>query len=507
MRKFLLTSTALVGAFAFVDRADAQMLTTDSPFTVRIDGFANFRGGLVSDSNQTGVMAPSSNAIRAASPKINGDNAQMKTDTEIHVTATGKADNGLVYGMYVEIEADPALSDLTTTAVNTGNGATASSTTTTVPTSSSNYIDEANIFLQGSWGRVEMGDQDGAGDQLFFGAPFDYGPAYGQGSGADGDILFRWSNTALIQNNASSNINATPLYSWNVRALDSNDATKITYLSPVIAGFRAGISYVPNGAQNGFLNSVGSGIRSGETLTSLSATGIGVPGLGAATANANSLTAPGSIGTGALPANHGAYGDYQDWIEVGAQWRGTIGDIGLGAMTEYTHASHKSSLFSPAGANAPAGTVAGGAFATGLGQLGYHYVDINSFAVGGQASWMGFTIGGSYANHFRSTLLTGPGLQTGQNAYDIAAGLQYAIGPWVVGYNYSFSLDAGSVSPLNVAANGGGTSQIEWHSLGAKYILAPGLFLFTEYAHYRIMDNGVNVDFGNAGIVGTGIRF
>jgi hypothetical protein len=63
------------------------------------------------------------------------------------------------------------------------------------------------------------------------------------------------------------------------------------------------------------------------------------------------------------------------------------------------------------------------------------------------------------------------------------------------------------LSPLNSRANGGGGDFIEWHSLGAKYILAPGLFLFTEYAHYQIHVNGANVDFGNAGIVGTGIRF
>jgi hypothetical protein len=503
MRKFLLTSTALVGAFALVDRADAQQLTTDSPFTVRIDGFANVRGGIVSDSNQTAIPAASGNALRAAAPNIAGHNDQIKTDTEIHITATGKADNGLVYGMYVEIEADPALSDLTTTAVNV-NAATGAVTQTTVPTSASNYIDEANIFLQGSWGRIEMGDQDGAGDQLFFGAPFDYGPAYGQGSGADGDILFRWANTTLIQNNASSNINATPMYSWNVRALDSSDASKITYLSPVISGFRAGISYVPNGAQNGFLNATGQSIRSQSTLTSLTGASIGVPGL----AGATTASLLGVCGTGCLAANHASYGDYNDWIEVGGQWRGTFGDVGLGGMAEYTHATHKSSLFAPIGGNTTAigGTQALGQFGSGP-SASYHYIDINSFAVGGQVSWMGFTLGGSYANHGRSTLLTGPGLNRGQDAWDVAAGLQYAIGPWVVGYNYSFSLDAGSVSPVNAPINGGGTSQIEWHSVGAKYILAPGLFLFTEYAHYRIQDNGVTVDTGNAAVLGTGVRF
>ncbi|HUA57033.1 MAG TPA: porin, partial [Candidatus Sulfotelmatobacter sp.] len=209
MRKLLLASTALVGAVALTQGANAQQLTTDSPFTVRIDGFANFRGGISSNSNETSVLAGSTNAVRAAAPKsAKGLGEQFVTDTEIHVTATGKADNGLVYGMYVEVEADPAVYMLTTAAVNAG-GSTGIATQTTTSTSAQNYIDEANIFLQGSWGRVEMGDQDGAGDQLFFGAPYDYGPAYGQGSGADGDIIFRWVN-GVFPGNLSSGLNANP---------------------------------------------------------------------------------------------------------------------------------------------------------------------------------------------------------------------------------------------------------------------------------------------------------
>src|SRR5689334_782357 len=117
MRKFLLASTALVGAFTLVDRADAQQLTTDSPFTVRIDGFMNFRGGIVSESNTTSVSAAAPNDVRRAAKskgEVTGRGDGFRTDTEIHITATGKADNGLVYGMYVEIEADPALNTLTT---------------------------------------------------------------------------------------------------------------------------------------------------------------------------------------------------------------------------------------------------------------------------------------------------------------------------------------------------------------------------------------------------------
>jgi hypothetical protein len=496
-----LASTALVGAFTLVDRADAQQLTTDSPFTVRIDGFMNFRGGIVSESNTTSVSAAASNDVRRAAKskaEVTGRGDNFRTDTEIHITATGKADNGLVYGMYVEIEADPALNALTTSTINVGGG-TGVASGTGVPTSANNYIDEANIFLQGSWGRLELGDQDGASDQLFFGAPYDYGPAYGQGSGADGDALFRWANGVGITN-ASSNINATPLYTWNVKALDSNDSTKITYLSPVISGFRAGISFAPGGQENGFLTAQGPNGRSNVGITNAVTTNA-CTGAGAATCP----TLPATGGPG-FANNLGTYADFQHWIEVGAQWRGTFGDVGLGFNATYVHAEHMKSAFNTA--SVPTSTFITGAAAnatTSVSTTGaYNFVDINSWAVGGQVSWMGLTFGGSYSNHGRSVLLTGPGLQRGQDAYAYVLGLQYAIGPWVIGYNYSYSLNAGSTSG-SPGANG--TDVAEWHSFGAKYILAPGLFLFAEYVHFNIYDESVSVNNGDIGLLGTGIRF
>src|SRR6516225_773979 len=120
MKRLLLASTALAGAVGVITSAAAQQLTTDSPFTVRIDGFMSFRGGIVSESNKTSVAAPFGNAMRNAAAQTNGRADAFRTDTEIHITASAKADNGLVYGMYVEIEADPALNTLTTGATNIG---------------------------------------------------------------------------------------------------------------------------------------------------------------------------------------------------------------------------------------------------------------------------------------------------------------------------------------------------------------------------------------------------
>jgi len=503
MRKILLASTALVGAFTLVNSADAQQLTTDSPFTVRIDGFANFRGGFVSESNQTNVSAAKSNDVRRAAnsiAKAQGRSDDFKTDTEIHITATGKADNGLVYGMYVEIEADPVNTNVSaaTTSNNIAGGQGIATSTTT--TGSVNYIDEANIFLQGTWGRLEMGQQDGAGDQLFFGAPYDYGPAYGQGSGADGDALFRWANTTVQNVGPGSGLGSAVLYSWNVKALDSNDATKITYLSPVISGFRAGISFAPDGRQNdGFTTGVLASSRQNITTTSLAATNA-CTGAGAATCP----TLPATGGPG-LANNYGGYNDFQHWIELGAQWRGTVGDVGLGFNATYTHAEHKKAVFNAVAATPVSNFITGATGTVSSPTIGaYNFIDINSWAIGGQVSWMGLTFGGSYSNHGRSTYLQGPGMQRGQDAYAYVLGLQYAIGPWVVGYNYSYSLGAGSTSG-SPGANG--TDVSEWHSVGAKYILAPGLFLFAEYVHFNIYDESVSVNNGDIGMIGTGIRF
>src|SRR5262249_3631426 len=155
-----------------------------------------------------------------------------------------------------------------------------------------------------------------------------------------------------------------PMYIFNVKALDSNDSTKITYLSPVISGFRAGVSFAPDGAENGQGFSIGPGRLSGSTIPSLTGANIGVPGVGEAT------PAPPATGTPGLGRVLGAYGDYKDWIELGAQWRGTFGDVGLGVNAEYDHATHKQSLNA-----AVAGATNGTQFGSLAGSSQYNFVD------------------------------------------------------------------------------------------------------------------------------------
>jgi len=537
MKKLLLASTALVGAFSLVDGAQAQQLTTDSPFTVRIDGFATFKGAIVSQSNPTAVLASSGNAFRvnARQNSANGGRSDsFRPDTEIHITATGKADNGLVYGMYVEIEADPVVTATgTANVVNQGAGGTVGTITVTSLHGVS-PIDEANIFLQGRWGRFEAGDQDGAGDQLFFGAPFDYGPAWGGNSGADSDVMQRFMSGLGVRVATSSLFfGGGPLYSFNIKALDSSDSTKITYLTPVISGFRAGVSFAPDGGANGTqpTDCAGASGLCNISIQSLTLAQINPGNLPLTSATGVVTPVPAglaTLGRASIPAVFGAYNDFQHWIEFGAQWRGTIGDVGLGVDAGYTHAEHKKSVFSPVASTTTAAGLTSAANST-LAQGPYNFIDINSFHVGAQGSWMGFTLGGSYSNHGRSTYLSGPFLNRGSDAYAFAVGLQYAIGPWVVGYNYQFTFDAGgTVSPwgcaygetgltaagaANVAALAGPNtrtcqgSDVELHSVGGKYILAPGLSMFAEYVNATVVVNGVTVNTGDVGIAGVALRF
>ena len=72
----------------------------------------------------------------------------------------------------------------------------------------------------------------------------------------------------------------------------------------------------------------------------------------------------------------------------------------------------------------------------------------------------------------------------------------------MVGYNYSFTLYAGSVSP-----SAPGSDINEYHSVGAKYIVAPGLFVFGEYVHFDVQDEGIRVNGGDVGLLGIGVRF
>jgi hypothetical protein len=191
MKRILLTSTAAVALVALAAPGAMAQGVPAGKFQVTIGGASSIEYGFFDSklSNQTGH--------------------EFRNDTEVHVRANATADNGLMYGVHIEIESGAANLD----------------------------YDEAGIYVSGNFGRIEAGDEDGASDVLAV-----YAPAVGINQ-LDGDFdLFSSSG-------AGGNIGGRPSVSY-FKVPDSSDATKITYFTPVFSGFQAGISYAPQGTQN-----------------------------------------------------------------------------------------------------------------------------------------------------------------------------------------------------------------------------------------------------------------
>lgn len=148
-------------------------------------------------------------AVQAAlfdNDTANGSTRDFLSESEVHVKVTNTADNGLEYGAYIELQ---------------------TSTSDTVK------ADEANLFLQAGWGRLELGDQDGAGSVMTVYAPY---VGAGQVAGSYMDFV-----PAADRGYRPSEGPGDPFF----KALDTSDATKITYYTPKFSGFQAGVSYAP----------------------------------------------------------------------------------------------------------------------------------------------------------------------------------------------------------------------------------------------------------------------
>jgi hypothetical protein len=130
-------------------------------------------------------------------------------DNEVHIEATGTSDTGLTYGSYVEIE------------IGSGEAPGLQANGSNV------FTDEVNLFFSGGFGRIELGQQDGAEDLMLVGGE----DAQSGTGGVDGDT-----------NN---------LCTGGCIDLNLGDITKSTYFTPRVGGFQLGVSYSPDTEDDG----------------------------------------------------------------------------------------------------------------------------------------------------------------------------------------------------------------------------------------------------------------
>ncbi|AUG54648.1 porin [Thalassospira marina] len=152
----------------------------------------------------------------------------FQSDTEVYFSGSTTLDNGIEIGAMIQLEGE----------------------------TSTDQIDEQYLYVNGSFGQFRIGEGDGAAAAMGITAP-----AVGPVGVNDGD-LSNWVSVA-----------AMPDTVW-----DDGDAPKVTYYTPVLGGFRVGVSYTDSSTakNNGSAGVSASPATAGQNTT----TGMPVVSLG-----------------------------------------------------------------------------------------------------------------------------------------------------------------------------------------------------------------------------------
>jgi outer membrane protein OmpU len=288
MRKILLASSALVGVAMLAAPAFAGDLT------VKLSGYDDAMLGF---NDHTGTADAASGGA-----DVKSNDVGMENLFDINVSVEGKGSNNLDYGAMISLWNGPSY---------TNGWGTIGGTAVT--------DQQAYVWMSNNWGKLMMGDAHGASDL------FVYAPTVGSNQ-IDG-YYQQFMNLAR-------DWRALPTF------IDNNESsTRITYYTPKVSGFQAGISYAPDLYTQGMTNS--------STLAT-------------ATATLSNI--------------------YDNQVEAAIGWGGS-----------YDKWNFKvTGLATTAEANNDA--LLGGA---GGPQLQQDYL---SLGLGGQVNFAGFTVGASYTN-------------------------------------------------------------------------------------------------------------
>ncbi len=187
MKKLLLGSAAIAGLLLASAPAQAQMELT-------IGGHSkNYIGWL--DQDETAGTA-------------NVKAVDIVRETELHVNGESTLDNGLTFGFQVELEVDGG-------------------------DHLGKFVEESYIYMSGTWGRVNLGSEDGASYLLQVSAP-----------SADSNIDGIRQYIQPVQY-GSTDV-AGMAFGLDYAQDQTGYAEKLTYLSPNFNGFQLGASFTPD---------------------------------------------------------------------------------------------------------------------------------------------------------------------------------------------------------------------------------------------------------------------
>jgi len=188
MRRVLLGSTALLSASVALASVEASAA---DKIKLGIGGY--FNAFFVVGEQDDGVGEPGANRR----------NHKIAREAEIHFKGETTLDNGLMFGVNVQLEAETC----------------------------ADQIDETYIYVEGGFGRVEIGSEDPVTDAMYYGSP---SPIAGVGLSTPDDVFSSLTNAV-----------ATPVTITSI----SGDSEKISYFTPRLSGIQLGVSYTPENCE------------------------------------------------------------------------------------------------------------------------------------------------------------------------------------------------------------------------------------------------------------------
>ena len=150
------------------------------------------------------------------------DGVDVTWDGEIIFTPSITLDNGIKIGANIQLEG------------RAGAGGTPDT------------IDEAYVFIRGSFGEVNLGDENSAGYKMTYSAP----DVSFVGVNSPSSTIFVPYSGALGGVAIGADLFRATLGSTFIENERNNDAGRITYYTPRFAGFQLGVSYARDATQN-----------------------------------------------------------------------------------------------------------------------------------------------------------------------------------------------------------------------------------------------------------------
>ncbi len=417
MRNYLLASAALLGLVAANSAQAATFATTDPSRNASAFGApqTNPEPGKIIV-HMGGMVAVDVGVVNNNSDKSSTTTAKLQPYGiagyfRLYFGMDGKLTNGMIYGAKSEMRTQFAPAAGGTVGGPSGNS-----------TQSIWYTRRAYVYLGGdSWGLLRMGQGDGP-LSLFAGSSITTGEAYDTGHW-DGDVCDFVANCL----------------SWVFPDVGNEyDSAKITYMTPKMNGFQAGVSFAPSSvALTGVDNVANAGQSARQSITVT-----------------NSDTN--------RPRNY---------FEIAARYSGNLGPVALDTWAGYWGSGIVGA--------------APGALSAGVSKVN----GLSIFNWGTSLTYQGFsvfgTINGGNTNGQAGTPRVS--LTSGRSKQQQAGivGVQYASGPYTVGTAYYQVERQGS--------NGGTGNRTErGFDIGGQYTVVSGLDFFLGYTYGTIHQNGVN---------------